>query len=77
MDEVEEDDVLHGAARLSQLIYDFGKTTGTIGVGKSNLEAVKAHLQRQVQDIIFQVKEMYRALLIIFIRLKMIFLALE
>ncbi len=63
LDDVEEDDVLHAAARLSQLIYDFGKTTGTIDVGKSNLEAVKAHLQRQVQDIIFQVKEAYHNVL--------------
>lgn len=59
LEEVEEDDVVHGSANLSQLIYDFGKTTGAINVGKSNLKAADAHLQRQVQDIIFQVKEAY------------------
>ncbi|NOQ47304.1 MAG: hypothetical protein GQ559_11670, partial [Desulfobulbaceae bacterium] len=42
---------------------DFGKTTGTIDVGKSNLKAADAHLQRQVQDIIFQVKEAYYSVL--------------
>jgi outer membrane protein len=59
LDEVEEDDVVHGAVNFSQLIYDFGKTTGAIGVGQSNLKAADAQLQRQVQDIVFQVKVAY------------------
>ena len=59
IDEIEEDDVLHGAANLSQLIYDFGKTTGTINVGRSNLEAASAHLQRQIQDTVFLIQEAY------------------
>jgi len=63
LDEVEEDDVLHGAARLSQLIYDFGKTTGAIGVGRSNLKAEDANLQRQIQNIIFEVKKAYHSVL--------------
>lgn len=58
-DEVEQDDILHGAANLSQLIYDFGKTTGAISVGKSNLAAEEANLARQLQDVVFQVKEAY------------------
>lgn len=58
-DETEEDDVVHGAARFSQLLYDFGKTTGAIGTGKSNLKAADAHLLRQIQDILFQVKTAY------------------
>lgn len=57
--ETETDDVVHGSVNLSQLIYDFGKTTGSIDVGKSNLQAADAHLQRQVQTIVFQVKEAY------------------
>ena len=58
-DEVETDDILHGAANLSQLIYDFGKTTGAINVGKSNLAAEEANLARQLQDVVFQVKKAY------------------
>ncbi|RZW18010.1 MAG: TolC family protein [Desulfobulbaceae bacterium] len=58
-DQVEEDDILHGAANLTQLIYDFGKTTGAIKVGKSNLTAEEANLARQLQDVVFQVKEAY------------------
>jgi outer membrane protein len=56
LDDTEEDDILHGAANITQLIYDFGKTTGAISVGKSNVAAENAHLQRQLQDVIFQVK---------------------
>ena len=59
LDEVEEDDILHGYVNFSQLIYDFGKTTGAISVGKSNLAAEDAHLQRQLQEVIFQVKKAY------------------
>lgn len=62
-DETERDDVVHGLASLSQLIYDFGRTTGGIDVGRSNLKAADAHLQRQVQTIIFQVKEAYYSVL--------------
>ncbi len=58
-DEVEEDDILHGFASVSQLIYDFGKTSGAIGVGRSNMAAEDAHLQRQLQDVVFQVKKAY------------------
>ena len=59
LDDVEEDDILHGAANLTQLIYDFGKTSGAINVGKSNLAAEEANLARQLQDVVFQVKEAY------------------
>ncbi|MFW2367692.1 MAG: TolC family protein [Desulforhopalus sp.] len=57
--ETEEDDVVHGAVNISQLIYDFGKTTGSIDVGRSNSGAADAQLQRQIQDIVFQVKVAY------------------
>jgi len=59
IDEIEEDDVIHGTANFSQLIYDFGKTTDAINIGRSNLDAVSSQLQRQVQDTIFQVKKAY------------------
>lgn len=55
----EDDDVIHGAVNVSQLIYDFGKTTGSIDVGRSNSEAADAQLQRQMQDIVFQVRVAY------------------
>lgn len=58
-DEAEEDDIVHGAFNISQLIYDFGKTTGAIDAGKMNLKAVDSQLQRQLQDILFQVKMAY------------------
>lgn len=59
IDEIEKDDVIHGAANLSQLIYDFGKTTDTIKIGRSNLNAASSQLHRQVQDTVFQVKKAY------------------
>lgn len=59
----EKDDVSHGSVNLSQLVYDFGKTTSAIKAGKANTEASQANLQRQIQYIIFQVKkEYYRVL---------------
>ena len=58
-DETEEDDIVHGAFNISQLIYDFGKTTGAIDVGRANVQAADFQLQRQLQDILFQVKEAY------------------
>lgn len=58
-DETEEDDIVHGAFNISQLIYDFGKTTGAIDVGRANVQAADFQLQRQLQDILFQVKQAY------------------
>jgi len=57
--EIEEDDIVHAAVNFSQLIFDFGKTSGGIDVGKSNLKAADAQLQRQVQDILFEVRVAY------------------
>lgn len=57
--ETEKDDVVHGVVNFSQLIYDFGKTTGAIEAGKTNLLAANAKLHRQIQDITYQVKTAY------------------
>ncbi len=55
----EEGNVLTGSATISQLLYDFGKTTGAISVGKANLQAIGDKLFREGQDIVFQTKEAY------------------
>lgn len=57
--ETEENSGFSNSVNFSQLIYDFGKTTGAIDVGRLNLAAADADLQRQVQNIIFQVKTAY------------------
>lgn len=57
--ETEKDDVVYGSINFSQLIYDFGKTASTIEVGRMNLLASNAKLHRQVQEIIYLVKEAY------------------
>ncbi|TKB07247.1 TolC family protein [Desulforhopalus sp. IMCC35007] len=59
LEQMEKDDVVHGAVNFSQLIYDFGKTTGAIEAGKTNLLAANAKLHRQIQDVIYQVKSAY------------------
>ena len=62
-DELEKGEVAYGSVNLSQLIYDFGQTTGGINVAKSNLKASDELLERQIQNIIFQVKQSYYTLL--------------
>ena len=59
INEAEEDDVAQGSANLSQLIYDFGRTTGAIEVGRFNFSAAGSQLQRQIQDTVFLVKKAY------------------
>ena len=58
-EEVEEDDVLHGSVSFSQLIYDFGRTTGNIRAKQSMLEASDVNLLKRIQYVVFQVKSMY------------------
>lgn len=58
-DETEKGDVLQGTVSLTQLIYDFGKTGGAIDAERANVRASDAQLQRQIQDLIFKVKEAY------------------
>ncbi len=59
----DEDNVGHAGAKATQLIYDFGKTTGAIDAGQSNLEASEANLNQVSQDIVFLVKQAYYAVL--------------
>ncbi|MFT5701256.1 MAG: outer membrane protein [Desulforhopalus sp.] len=61
--EMEKDDVVHGAVSFSQMIYDFGKTSGAIEAGKINLLASNAKLHRQIQETVFQVKSAYYSIL--------------
>ena len=61
--EIEKGDVAYGSVSLSQLIYDFGQTSGGIKLAKSNLKASDDLLKRQTQNIIFQVKQSYYTLL--------------
>ncbi len=61
--ETEKDTIVLGVVSLSQLLYDFGRTTGAIDAGKSNLQAADANIQSQVQEVIFQVKSAYYSVL--------------
>lgn len=58
-DDLEKDNILHGSATLSQMVYDFGRTSGEIRQGKYNLEASSAQRLRQAHQIIFEVRHAY------------------
>jgi outer membrane protein len=55
----DEDNVVLGSAQASQLIYDFGKTTGAIDAGQANLEASTANVAQAQQSLVFLVKQAY------------------
>lgn len=55
----DEDTVLGTSLSASQLIYDFGQTTGLISSSKYNREAARSNLEQILQDVIFQVKNSY------------------
>ncbi len=55
----DEDTVLATSLSASQLIYDFGQTTGLINSSKYNREAAKSNLEQNLQDVVFQVKNSY------------------
>ena len=63
LDPKDEDNVGHAGAKASQLIYDFGRTTGAINAGQSNLEASEANLNQVAQNIVFLVKQAYYSVL--------------
>jgi outer membrane protein len=56
---LDEDNVGYGSVRLSQLIYDFGKTTGAIDAGRFSLEASRANMYQLYQDVVFAVKQAF------------------
>lgn len=56
---VDEDNMVHGGANVSQLIFDFGQTTGAIDAGQSNLEASKANMEQVSQGIVLLVSQAF------------------
>ncbi len=56
---LDEDDVGYGTIRLNQLIYDFGKTTGAIDVGRFELEAARANMYQLHQDVVLALKQSF------------------
>lgn len=56
---VDEDNVIHGRISASQLIYDFGRTTGLIDASLFSSSAVQSQLEQQIQTVVFQVKQNY------------------
>ncbi len=59
----DEDNVAHGLVSASQLIYDFGKTTGLIDASIYSSAAADSNLLQQIQDVVFQVKSNYYSVL--------------
>lgn len=60
---VETSSLLSGTIRVSQLLYDFGKTRGTVASQKRRSEAYEADLRQKIADKIYEVKEAYYRLL--------------
>jgi outer membrane protein len=56
---VNEDNVGSGLVQLSQLIFDFGKTTGLIEASSFNLEASAENLAQVYHDLVFEVKSRF------------------
>ncbi|HSA06291.1 MAG TPA: TolC family protein [Candidatus Gastranaerophilales bacterium] len=51
---------------ITQLIYDFGKTTTNIDIQKTHFNATEADLRTVINDIVFNVKQSYFKLLLAF-----------
>lgn len=60
---VDEDNVAHGMLRASQLIYDFGKTTGLIDGVSFDRDASAENLKQTYHDIVFLVKSNFYSVL--------------
>lgn len=60
---VDEDEVLTGNLSASQLIYDFGNTTGAISASGYTVEADMAQLNSVGSDLVYQVKSAYYSVL--------------
>lgn len=56
---VDEDNVINAGISASQLIYDFGKTTGVIESSKLSRDAARSNVEQAIHDIILLVKESY------------------
>jgi outer membrane protein len=59
----DEDQVGHASVSLSQLIYDFGKTTGVIDSSRFSLQAAQSHLHQLMQDVVFRVRAAFYSVL--------------
>lgn len=60
---VDEDNVGLGLLKASQLIYDFGKTTGLIDASAFNREASAENLKQVNHNVVFQVKDSFYSVL--------------
>ena len=60
---VDEDNVGRGLLKASQLIYDFGRTTGLIESSSFNLDASSEALKQVYQNIVFSVKRDFYSVL--------------
>ena len=56
---VDEDNVINGGISASQLIYDFGITTGAIQSSKLTRDAARSNVDQALHDVILLVKESY------------------
>jgi outer membrane protein len=56
---VDEDNVINAGVSASQLIYDFGKTTGAIESSKLSRDAARSNVEQAIHDVILLVKESY------------------
>jgi len=63
LEPLEEDNVGYGTIGASQLIYDFGRTTGGIAAGRHGLDASRHNYVRLLQNVVFDVKTRYYLLL--------------
>lgn len=52
-------DILTGTLGASQLLYDFGKTSGLIGSSREEALAYRAQMQQRISDKIYRVKKAY------------------
>ncbi|BHH85394.1 TolC family protein [Desulforhopalus sp. 52FAK] len=55
----DEDDVIYAGISASQLIYDFGQTTGAIKSSKLSRDAARSNVDQAIHDVILLVKESY------------------
>jgi outer membrane protein len=60
---VTEDNVGSGLLQISQLIFDFGKTTGLIDASSFNLQASGENLAQVYHDLVFDVKSRFYGVL--------------